>query len=314
MPDYVSQIASATGLAKQAPPSPFFDKAGVAAGLMDGYIVVVEPKPHYVEHEGSVMRIMVRTGGIKSPAEARSALQGLFRGRSELTVDSDSVTILWAYVLQRPPAEKVRALLMDVLAGLHPYASSCSKCETCGSTQAGDIFYRANEPVWLCSSCRQKWLDAESDAEKRYAALPVHLGRAGWCAGILCVAGGEGIARMWHASRSISPFFWSAAVLGLLIGLITAASAGKTTRTVKALAYAATLAGVWIAYFRSFALNDPSHPVRQWEIGRLLLAFMMSLWFLWLPLFLTWVGFTVWEGITAYTAGQREVVTRVGKT
>ena len=111
---------------------------------------------------------------------------------------------------------------------------------------------------------------------------------------------------MWHSSSKLSPFFWSTAVLWLLIGFLAALGAGKITRGVKALAYSATTLGVWIVFLRSLGLNDPSQLVQSWDSGPLLLAGLLSLWFTWLPLVLAGLGMSLWRAFFASRVLEKE--------
>jgi hypothetical protein len=307
MPDYLSQVASVTGLARQRPDSAFFSK-GIVVGLKDGYIVAINPKPPFRgPDERSAIQIMVRTGGIKAPDQVRSTLQHHFLWGPKVTIDTDSVSHVWHYSFARPSPQKIGHLVREVLAALNPVADRCTKCDKCGATQTLDIFLLGPYPKMLCSRCRQQLVDEATALEDHYAKLPVHFGRAVLLASISSISGAEIVARGWHDSSKVYPFFWSTAVLGFVIGFITAIGAGKITPGVKALAYSATTLGVWIAFIRSLALNDPAHPVQSgWDPGPLLLAGLVALWCTWLPLLLASLGMFVWRVSLAYRVAESE--------
>ena len=323
MPDYLSQVASATGLAKQT-------LQGVVVGLRDGYLVCINPKPitsgklavaivgkrpdAVLEAEkrsvSAGIQIVIRTGGITDPVQVKPSLQHSLSWGFRLSVedvDANSVTVVWHYTFIRPSPEKVGAAVRNVLAALNPVADPCTKCDKCAATTTLNIFFSVlPEPLLLCSRCRQQLLDESAAYEARYARLPVHLGRAVILASVVSIGGAEIVAHAWYRTRSLSPFFWSTAVLGIVIGLITATGAGKVTRGVKVLAYLATASSVWIATFRSLALNDATHPLRSWEPGPLVLMGFVALWCTWLPLVLAGLAMFLGQAFFEHRSIEKE--------
>ncbi|MGH9775519.1 MAG: hypothetical protein ACRD50_11295 [Candidatus Acidiferrales bacterium] len=278
-------------MAMQAPRSAYSSEHGIVAGLLDGYLVSINPKATRASGEGPAIEIVVRTGGIQAPSLVRSGLEGGFNRGSKVTVDAFSAQILWSYNwLVKPSPEKVGAAVRNVLTVLSPFAQSCTKCHKCGAKETLEIFFLGRHPELWCSRCREQCLHEAAAIEERLAAIPVRFGRALALTSAVSIGGAEIIARALHDSSQISLFFWSTAALGLVVGFIAAIGAGKPSRGVKVLACTSAAFAPWIAFFRATMLSDPAHPVFSWDSRALAMASLFVLWCSWMPLLLAYGG------------------------
>ena len=261
--DYMTQLASLTGLRHCPKQGPFGDKAGAVIGERDGYILVIGPGKAFHNDKKAAINIMVRfreaqPGGESLRAAAESltmpadvpptplggevvraavaahpavaAALGVseFSGKHHKQMDlgRDYLTWSWDYSFGKPKADGIVALANALLDAVKSSAPAlASKCEICNSNTVSEILLCNGIPGYFCTGCQETTRYQLDEASRAYEVVESHFGRGLIFGVVAALLGSIAWGGVAYAIKRI--FLWGGVVIGYFIGWAFFKGSGK---------------------------------------------------------------------------------------
>lgn len=237
--EWLSQLASLTGLPYYEEHRVFGDKSGALIGISDGYVVALGLGKAYGRH--AAVKILLRYAKAPDSLQVKQALEPA-RGKFKLTTDETTAALVQTYSLGKPDAASIADRLRELTTALKTSALPINaKCEECGRAEQQMLLLN-DIPAYYCSSCQVQMtqkLDADAiQYEKRETNLMLGL-LYGLGAALLGSIAWGGVAYLLNRI-----FLWGAILIGLFVGKAVVTGIGKVNWAARGMIGVLTAASV----------------------------------------------------------------------
>jgi hypothetical protein len=226
-----------------------------ALGIRSGFPLAIGLTSGHNVRNVAVMIRFRRQGDVSQLSASLKELPEFktFTGRKTLKVQDDGVYISWPYVLKKPDAQSVIALIDSVITIIKQFVPvHDGKCDDCQMATASTITLVNNIPGFHCAGCQARFAEAKDREAQDYAKktalyLPGFLTGAG-AAIIAGLAWGLLISWIELGSNEWYPklHICASAAIAIFVGWAFFKGAQKVDRLGQAIAIVLALSGKFL--------------------------------------------------------------------
>jgi hypothetical protein len=276
--EYLTQIASLTGLRHYPKQGPWAKKSGCAIGTRDGYVTAIG-----IDRSGREVKlaILLRFKKSEAPGALNAAVtqhpavaqrkQGTFAA-----VGPDFLRWQWKYSFTKPKPEDVAGLTDALRDALKQNTQGFDgKCEKCHSVSTPDLTLQNGVPMYICSSCQQQTQIAQDQAARDYEAITPNYPNGILLGIAAALLGGVAWGLVAYGLNRI--FLWGAILIGYAIAWGVVKGTKKVTLFGQVIIPILTLASVILGdtlFFVLTVMKVRSVPFSQ----QLFLGVLTHLW------------------------------------